>query len=323
MQANHAETDWCKIAEEYVGLTGGCRVFRIVEDTTEFFDIDYGDVILLNDVGYLVKGTESEKKFGLEGEPKPWVKSCVDLITGERKIAKLTFFEEFSCRIEGDKYTCLRNPEKESRILEKMRGHAGFMQGFHVVDAAGNNVRIIDRIPGISIDNLVRSLSGDHESYYYSKLPDILDKFPPVLRALHDLHQKGEIHGDITPDHIFYEFSTDSLVWIDYDYDYKDANNLVARDLLEVGLLLSFILGKEYVSYRDLSGQNIALPRQLEPTDMFAIMPNQIANLKLVYPYIDEELNRILMKFSAGSVERYSTAAEIADDLEEFMQSGW
>jgi len=124
-----AAQDWCRIGEQYISNLSSCNVHRVLEDTTDFYGVEYGDVILLNDVGYLVRGTESEKKFGLEGEPKPWVKSCIDLVTGERKIIKLTFLEEFSCTIEGLKFTCLRNPEKEARDPRKGEGtprvHAG------------------------------------------------------------------------------------------------------------------------------------------------------------------------------------------------------
>ena len=160
--SNNHFVDWCSIAKDYVSESNVCHIYRILEDTTDFYDVNYGDVILLDDVGYLVRGTETEKKFGLEGEPKPWVKSCVDLTTGERKIIKIPFYEEFSCRIEGIKSTCLRNPEKEARILSKVRGHSGFMQGFSRIDSNGNNVRVIERIQGMSLDNVVRSIRMDH-----------------------------------------------------------------------------------------------------------------------------------------------------------------
>ena len=117
-EGDFRERDWCRIAEQYIQNPTSCKIHRILEDTTDFYDVEYGDVLLLNQVGYLVRGTESEKKFGLEGEPKPWVKSCVNLVTGERKVIKLTFLEEFSCRIEGLDFNCLRNPQKEALILE-------------------------------------------------------------------------------------------------------------------------------------------------------------------------------------------------------------
>ena len=81
--------DWCKVATEYLPENSSCRVFRILEDTTDFYDVNYGDVLLLDDVGYLVRGTETEKKFGLEGEPKPWVKSGIDLRTRRKKNHKV------------------------------------------------------------------------------------------------------------------------------------------------------------------------------------------------------------------------------------------
>lgn len=96
-------------------------------------------------------------------------------MSGEPKVIKLTFEEEFSCRIEGLDYNCLRNPEKEARILEKVKGHDDFMQGFSVSDSAGNIIRVLDRIGSKSLDNLIQSAPGGHEKYYRERLPGILE----------------------------------------------------------------------------------------------------------------------------------------------------
>lgn len=322
MEQNHAganDIDWCGIAQEFLPDSSSCRVFRILEDTTDFHHIHAGDVVLLDGVGYLIKGTESEKKFGMEGERKPWVKSCVDLVSGERKVMKLTFLEEFACNIEGDKFTCLRSPEKEARILDKVRGHPGFMQGIYAIDPAGNNVRILDRIAGNSLDMVVRALPGNHLRYYENHLPGILRGLVSAIRSLHYLHSLREIHGDITPDHIFREIKTGHYIWIDFDYDYRDFHDVIQRDVFEMGTLLAFVVGKEYVAYWDLEARNPEIAEKITHADTLVVLRNQIANLKLVYPYIHEGLNDILMKFAQGSEERYRTAAELGDDLEKVI----
>ena len=313
--------DWCKIAEKHIPDLRSCTVFRVLEDTTDFYRVDYGDVILLKGVGYLVRGTESEKKFGLEGEPKPWVKSCVDLVSGERKIVKLTFLEELTCRIEGMKFTCLRNPEKESRILEKVRGHEGFMQGFHVYDAEGNNVRVLDRVAGVSLDMVVRSISSNHETYYREHLPGLLEGIAYAYQSMADLHEMGEIHGDITPDHIFVEKETGRFRWIDFDYDYKEKDNLFIRDVFEMGTLLAFVVGKDYTAYADPKAKRPDIADKLRPQDMQSVFPNQLANLKLLYPYIDDDLNHILLRFSQGASNRYETAQELVLDINNVIES--
>jgi hypothetical protein len=307
--------DWCKVATEYLAENSSCRVFRILEDTTDFYDVNYGDVLLLDDVGYLVRGTETEKKFGLEGEPKPWVKSGIDLRTGGKKIIKLTFLEEFECRIYGLKFSCLRNPEKEARILDKVRGNPNFMQGIYCVDAAGNNVRIIDRISGISLDNVIRSMSIQHYDYYNTVLEEILLGLAYAFKAIGDLHGMGEIHGDITPDHIFVERNTGRYRWIDFDYDYKERDNLISRDIFEMGTVLAFVVGKDYLSYSQLKNSAPEKASTLKPSDMLAIFPNQIANLKLVYPYIHESISEILLRFSLGAQHPYQDAETLAADI--------
>jgi hypothetical protein len=307
--------DWCRIGEQYISNLSSCTVYRVLEDTTDFYGVEYGDVILLNDVGYLVRGTESEKKFGLEGEPKPWVKSCIDLVTGERKIVKLTFLEKFSCTIEGLKFTCLRNPEKEARILEKVKGHMGFMQGFSAVDSGGNIVRVLDRIAGKSLDNTVQSLPGTHEKYYREYLPDILAHLGTACDALGDLHRMGEIHGDITPDHIFVETGTGRYRWIDFDYDYKEKAHVFHRDILEMGTLLAYVVGKGYLLFSDIRLRHPEIAQKLRAEDMQSVFPSQLANLKMIYPYIHRELNRILLRFSQGAGVTYRDAKELAADI--------
>ncbi len=314
-QPPEAAQDWCRISEQYISNLSSCKVHRVLEDTTDFYGVEYGDVILLNDVGYLVRGTESEKKFGLEGEPKPWVKSCIDLVTGERKIIKLTFLEEFSCTIEGLKFTCLRNPEKEARILEKVKGHLGFMQGFSAVDSGGNVVRVLDRIAGKSLDNTIQSLPVAHVKYYQEHLSDILQHLGAACDALGDLHRMGEIHGDITPDHIFVETGTGRYRWIDFDYDFKEREHVFERDILEMGTLLAYVVGKGYLILSDIRLHHPEIAERLRAEDMQSVFPSQLANLKMVYPHLHHELNQILLRFSQGTGAVYRDAKELAADI--------
>jgi hypothetical protein len=257
----------------------------------------------------------------LEGEPKPWVKSCVDLLTGERKVIKLTFLEEFSCRIEGLDFNCLRNPQKEALILEKVRGHEGFMQGFSVVDAGGNTVRILDRIAGVSLDNVVQSIPGEHERYYRESLPGILDHLAEAYDAMGDLHRMGEIHGDITPDHIFAETGTGRYRWIDFDYDYKQRENAVVRDLFEMGTLMGYVVGKGYMVWSTIKLHYPEVAAKIRPRDMQAVFPSQLANLKLIYPYIHSEINKLLLRFSQGAGSVYFDAKILAEDIRHAAQA--
>jgi hypothetical protein len=190
------------------------------------------------------------------------------------------------------------------------------MQGFHGLDAASNNVRVIDRIPGRSLDAVVRSIPMNHDMYYRNHLPGLLEGVVYAFHSMADLHALGEIHGDITPDHIFVEKDTCMFRWIDFDYDYKESNNLFLRDVYEMGTLLSFVVGKDYMAFADIKSKHPEVAGALRPEDMQSVFPNQLANLKLLYPYIDDSLNDILLRFSKGATERYQSAQELVDDLE-------
>ena len=73
----------------------------IHDNTTEFMSIDAGHVIELEDRHYLVRGDETEPRFGLDGDPKYWVKKAVDLADGSSKIIKLVFHESFNVHVGG------------------------------------------------------------------------------------------------------------------------------------------------------------------------------------------------------------------------------
>ena len=45
---------------------------------------------------------------------------------------------------------------------------------------------------------------------------------------------------------------------------------------------------------------------------------NRVANLKKIYPYIPENLNRVLMHFSKGANWFYENTVQLLDDLGEF-----
>ncbi len=129
--------------------------FRVITDTTNFMQVDYGDVALLAGRPYLIRNNEREGRFGLDDEPKYWVKRSIDLISGETKVIKLGFLEEFQSRVGPMTFNFFRSPRKEATVLDLVRGDSRFMQGFSVPDEAGNTVRIIDYIVGKALSERV------------------------------------------------------------------------------------------------------------------------------------------------------------------------
>ena len=53
--------------------------FKVITDTSDFFRVDYNDVVVLNSTPFWVKGYEKEGRFGLDDEPKYWVRRAVEL----------------------------------------------------------------------------------------------------------------------------------------------------------------------------------------------------------------------------------------------------
>lgn len=288
-----------------------CKVF---EDTSEFMSIDAGNVLRLGDSDYLVIGHAREGRFGIDDQPKFWVKTSIDLTTGSKKIIKMVFLETFDRRIGETLFQCLRSPEKEADILEKMREHQNFMHGHSVCDVSGNIVRIIDFISGPSLYAYMRMQKISHEEYYSQQLSKVMESFIESVKAISYLHQRGLHHGDIRADHIIIDNKTNAYVWIDFDYEIHSLH----YDVFCLGNVLQQVIGKGRHSLDDirlLSSNYPDFKETLESNDMSLMFPHRVANLRKLYPYISRDLNDILMRFSAGAANPYKDVDTLLADL--------
>ncbi|MCK5229806.1 MAG: serine/threonine protein kinase [Desulfobulbaceae bacterium] len=289
---------------------------KIYRDTTEFMNISYGDVIFIDGLHYMVLRDEVERRFGIE-DPKYWVKRCRLLETGERKIVKLVFYEEFQMKLGHTEILCHRSPQKEARILDLVRGDMRFMQGVSFQDDVDNNMRVLDLIRGRSLDHEVYGIEQDHETYFRESFPVILEKFIGASEAIGFLHSHGEKHGDVRRDHIWVESKTKKYRWIDFDYTYDFYQNPFALDLFGLGNILVFIVGKVDCTVGTMSEMGFTKDDigKLSPDDFSIIFQHRLVNLRKIYPYIPEKLNNVMLHFSLGSDVYYDTVDEMLDDL--------
>ncbi len=295
------------------------KTFKIITDTTNFIQVDFHDVVILGERPYLIGKSQKEGRFGIDDEPKYWVKSATDLVTGETKIIKMVFHEQFKAKIGDITFDCVRSPRKEARILNTVRGHANFMQGHSVNDSAGNNVRVIDYIKGQRLDKIIEALDINHEEYFFTLLKDMLDKYIELVQAIHFLHSSGEKHGDIRRDHILKAAGQDRLVWIDFDYNYSynGKENIYGYDLFGLGNVLCFLVGCGDVIYSDIKTMNPSLADRITAEDRNIVFNNRVVNLKKVYPYIPDSLNLILLHFSSGAKLFYPDTNQFLNQLRE------
>jgi len=292
-----------------------------IKDTADFFRVDYDDIIVLGGVPYFVRNNEREGRFGLEDEPKFWVKRSVNLQTGELKVLKWVFREHFEAKIGDLVFECVRSPQKEARILELVRGRDDFMQGTTEQDSAGHPLRILDYIHGRTLSQIVPTLGQDHEDFFYDHFPILLDEYVRIVEAIRFLHQSGEKHGDIRRDHLIKDETTGKYRWIDYDFNYRHGESRFAYDLFGLGNILVFITGRGDVTTNRLLRDAPDMLDRLTDDDVNIVFHNRVANLKKIYPYIPERLNRVLMHFSAGAQVYYETTEELLTDLGEAWEA--
>ncbi|KAF0187564.1 MAG: hypothetical protein FD168_2488 [Desulfobulbaceae bacterium] len=305
--------------KELIAKHGGAdRVpshFKIITDTSDFFKIEYNDVVLLDNVPYWMKRCEKEGRFGLDDEPKFWVRRAIELPTGATRILKLVFYEEFKTVIAGVKMTCFRSPKKEARLLDLVAGHKNFMHGRWVLDAAGNNVRILEFIRGPRFDDVITGYGSNHHDYFHKYFPQVLDHFIELVQSIKFLHDQGEKHGDIRRDHIIWDEATQVNRWIDFDYNFQQGESLFSFDMQGLGNILIFLVGRGDVLVPDLYHKQRALFDTLWGEDLSIAYKNRVANLKKIYPYIPDSLNRILLHFSYGANIFYENTDQILEDL--------
>ncbi len=296
---------------------------RWITDTSEFFSIDFGDVVQLGPKRFQITGHERERRFGMD-EPKFWVKTAVDLDTGEKKILKLSFLESFETVLGGVKIRCFRNPQKESDILELVRDHPLFMQGTAYLDCKGNNVRVLDVVRGPNLFVHLDSIHGGYESYFHNTLPEILRKLLKAFEAIRFLHIHGFKHGDIRNDHLLNEKDTGNYVWIDFDYDYEASENPFGLDIFGLGNILLYTVGKGFHNLHRIMNDRVAygdLIDHLRPSDFSILDKWRLVNLRKVYPCIPVMLNDVLLHFSRGAEVYYEFVEEIIEDLNRCMHS--
>jgi len=288
---------------------------QVHTDTSDFYRVSAGDVVLLETERFLVGNNTREGRFGLDDEVKHWVKRATDLASGERKIIKLSFHERFDANIGGIRFECFRSPHKESRILELTRGNPSFMQGHTRRDEAGNPVRILDIVNGRCLPDVIDGLPGGHEEYFHTAFPAVLDHFIGAARALALLHQSGEKHGDVRRDHLFVTSDTGRYCWIDFDYNFLHRENIYGLDLFGLGNILIYLAGKGDATIVELRDHAPEVFATLYWEDLSLVWQNRVANLRKVYPYIPKELNDILLYFSNNANIYYERADQMIDDL--------
>lgn len=291
------------------------RFGRVVKDTTEFMSIGPGDVIAVNGHHYIVHRDAVERGFAYK-DTKYWVKKCMELETGDPKLLKLVFHESFHLEYGSVKIKCYRSPRKEARMLDLVRGDTRYMQGRTYRDASNNRVRVIDIISGKRIDHVVAAIKADHETYFHELFPGIFHKFIGACEAIHDLHARGEMHGDINLDHLMREYSTGAFRWIDFDYAYEASANPFALDLFGLGRMLACITGKWLYTRHNLAELGVPSdPASLRAEDYSCVHKNEIMNLRALFPYIPRSLNTILLHFSEGAEIGYDSVKEFVADM--------
>jgi serine/threonine protein kinase len=310
------------IAEKIRHLTGWTNVdrFEIHSDTTDWLRIKRGDIMRLGQCDYLVKGNMHETRFGIGEQPKYWVFSVLELETGEHKIIKTVFLEDFYVHVGIFKIHCYRSSEKEAYVLDIAKGDDRFMQGYTVMDSKENRIRVIDFIRGKTVFSYVHGIEKDHEQYFHEDLPDILRNLTDCFEAIDFLHKHGTCHGDVRNDHIIIDADTGKYRWIDFDLN----QHVSDYDVWSLGNIINYAVGKGINSFQQiLKGDKFSkdVKESLRPEDASAFFEYRVMNLKKLYPYIPPKLDNILNHFTIKPKAYYSNCSRLIEDYVEMLET--
>ena len=227
-----------------------------VKDTSDFFRVDYDDVVILDDVPYFVRNNEREGRFGLEDEQKFWVKRASNLLTGEVKILKWVFRERFEARIGNLVFECVRSPQKEARILELVRGRPDFMQGKTVLDSSGQPAPDPGLYQGQNAGPDHARTGQEPRGFFLSTT------FPRCSTSLSASSRPSASCTSTTRSTAISGGTISSRTWrpgryrwIDFDFNYRHGESRFGFDLFGLGNVLLFITGRgDITTYRLLPG---------------------------------------------------------------------
>ena len=290
----------------------------LIDDTTNIMNIYRGQVLLLSERDFFILGDVMEPRFGLEEQPKNWVKRAIDLSDGSLKILKLVFYEEFITHIGPIRMRCFRSPAKESQVLDLIQDDRRFMQGYTQLDTRNNNVRVIDFIRGRTLYDWILDLETPHEQYFFEVLPKILEKLSICIGGIQKLHDHNLCHGDIRNDHIIIEKDTGDFRWIDFDL----TQAFTDFDVWSLGNVLAFCIGKGMRTFHEIRISNQFEPQilpELSSSDASVFFPHRIMNLGKIYPYIHQELRYILKHYVADTDVFYESCNQVLKDLDKAL----
>lgn len=305
---------------EMTGWNINPRRFNIFTETSDLMRIIRGNVVSIGGKNYIVKGNMHESRFGINETPKYWVFDTIEMESGDRKILKTVFDEEFYAHISILKIRCYRHPDKESKVLNICRGDNRFMQGYTRLDEKGNNVRIIDYIQGNTIFNYIPMIEKPHEEYFHEDLGKILWNLLDSILAIQFLHLNGLCHGDIRNDHIIIEKDTGKYRWIDFDLN-QDVTDF---DLWSLGNIISYAVGKGIVSLEQvMKSKNFSddVKDSLSRDDCSAFYNYRIMDLQKVYPYIPDKLGDLLRHFTIRPIGFFNDIREFISKYVDMLET--
>lgn len=304
--------------EAYTG-TPVKRPVEITRETSNYMDFYRGTILDFNGELYYVLGNMYELRFTLEEYPKYWVKSAIELSSGRKKIIKWDFNENFIFKIGQLNIKCYRSSEKESRILELVKGDYSFMQGNTITSKNEDSIKIIDFIKGKNLYQYLSNLNMNHEEYFHEKFPRILFNLRKSLEAIRFIHANHYVHGDIRNDHIMLDEELKTYRWIDFDLN-QDFSDF---DIWSLGNILLFCAGKGEHMLRTVR-ENRDIPKRvyhsLGEDDVSAFFTYRIINLRKIFPYIPKALNDILMRFSKNTTIFYEDVDQILNNVDEILE---
>lgn len=232
--------------------------------------------------------------------------------------------------IQGDSRSLADRFQREARAQARI-DHDFVCKIYEIGEAAGKPYIAMQYIEGATLGDIRDSITLRQKVEIMSK----------VARAIHAAHKQGLIHRDIKPSNILLQ-RTDSNEWRPYVTDFGLAREIHSSGTTTTGVILGtpWYLSPEQARgnadeigpqsdiysigatlYELLSGKPpFSAPTPIEV--VVKVLSEQPKPLRQLGVDVPKSLDSIVMKcLEKNAAQRYTTAQELADELQKFLDS--
>lgn len=213
----------------------------------------------------------------------------------------------------------------ERDFFAKVPSHDNIVRGYSLVDESGDILIVTEFTEGEKLQDYLSEFGVDHKRYFLESFPEILNNFMGAIRGVEHIVKNG-FYNEFAIYHIWIDKKTGRYILFDFDLPSTELSKLQALKDLESstisnigGSLCEIVAPLGIYEYEAVHDEEMYFD-ELGITDADFNEYNLLVDLQKVYPYIPDELNKILLRFGRDASNPYTSISELYSDLESVVK---